>query len=458
MQLTFDYTLDCGEGHFPQAVHDKDNTLRIIYLTDDDTVFCSDAEPVLGLYDDLEFVDFGRCSPDTDVSCPSLKRVMHYGAYGFWSSGDSHRFVNYMTPTDISNTLVDGSVQFSANSDAASLNCNLLNIRGELLNRHRALVTPGTKLYIYFSLGDSGEVPLGVYFIDRANVSYPEESVSISARNAIGKMLKEQYFDENTDFDEGSLQANLQAIMALSGVESYFVGDPGIDKELSFDSDTSLLEGIKYAFSLLSNWKIAETLDGVVGIASATDARFDQPGVYSFERDKTCWSYSIEYDDSNAAYRVCVYSKALEDGDPEVRVYQNVSFNKWWAQPEHRTLYVQTVDGATLAQVTAIAETLAESLADSGRQETFVGLFTPQLVLGDEVQVTDENGDSETVGTVTDITHNFGKGGFYTQFTVDSGGRKGRTRLKDLIDTASSDPTSFTGVRPEIQDGDGTEY
>ena len=89
-----------------------------------------------------------------------------------------------------------------------------------------------------------------------------------------------------------------------------------------------------------------------------------------------------------------------------------------------------------------MANELAESLAISGRLESFVGVFTPQLTLGDEVHIIDENDDEEIVGTITDVTHNFGKGGFYTSFSVDSGGRKAKARLSDLIGKASDTPNT----------------
>ena len=458
MKLSFEYTKQCGAGHAPQAIHDKNNRLRVIYLTAENTACCYEAIPELGIYDELLFSNYGRISPDDSVSRPSLKRVAHYGAYGFWSAEGDHRFVLYMMPTDISKTLVDGSISIGMSSEVSSLDCKLLNVRGELLNRHRALVTPGTKLEVYFSLGSSEETTLGVFYIDRAQVSYPDESVSVSARNAIGKLLKEQTFDENTTFEEGSLHDNLEAIMEHAEVEHYFIGDSGTNPELVFEPDTTILEGIKFAISLLRGWKIAETSDGVVGVAPENDARFEPVGVYAFTRDKNCWSYSMEYDDADAASRVCVFSKGKEESDEPVRVYVNVSFNKWWEQPQHRTLHVTTVDGATQEQCLAIANELSASLAASGRKETFAGIFTPQIVLGDEVQITGEDGKVDIVGSVTDVTHNFGKSGFYTSFTVDSGGRKGRVRLKDLIDRASSDPESFTGVRPAIADGDEVDY
>ncbi len=62
VNLLFEYDVDCGRGHHPQIVHYKDNRLRVIYLEDDQTVSCREADPVLGLYGILEFTEKGRCS------------------------------------------------------------------------------------------------------------------------------------------------------------------------------------------------------------------------------------------------------------------------------------------------------------------------------------------------------------------------------------------------------------
>lgn len=439
MQLTFEYTLDAGAGLFPQVIHTSDNLLRFIYLTSYGTVESVTADPVLGLYGDLTYEEISRISPDETVSYPSIKRVAHYGAYGFWSAEGDHRFVIYMLPADISNSFVDGSIKYGVSSEVSQMSCTLLNIKGAMLNRYRALVTPGTKMELYFSLGNSGETPLGIFYIDRASVSYPEEKVSVSARNAIGKLLKEQTFNEDNTFEETTLQLNFQEILRLAEVEDFFVGENAKTWKLRFEPDVTILDGIKQILSLLDGWKVDETAAGVIGVAKVTDARFDQPAVYTFERDKTCWSYSVEYDDSEAVSRVCVTC-----AEPKNTVYADVPRSKWWIQPSHRTAYVTAADGATLAEITAMAEELAEAVAISGRQESFVGIFTPQLTIGDEVRIV-SGAKTETIGTVVDVTHSFGRGGFYTAFTVDSGGRKGKSRLSDLIGKVSEKP-NLNGV------------
>ena len=439
MLLSFSYAATLGMGHKPQVVHMPDNGFRIIYVNNEGLVNALVTFPSLGLYGNLSWKSKGRMSPDETISYPSLKKVAHYGAYGFWNAEGDHRFVMYMLPTDITNSFIDGSVKFSIGSEVSQMSCTLLNIKGALLNRYRAFVTPGTKMELHFSLGSSGEITLGIFYIDRASVSYPDEKVSVSARNAIGKLLKEQTFNEDNTFEKTTLQLNLQEILHLAEVENFFVGNNTKAWKLRFEPDVTILDGIKRVISLLDGWKVDETSNGVIGVAAATDARFDQPAVYIFERDKTCWSYSVEYDDSEAVSKVCVTC-----ADPENTVYATVPRSKWWVQPSHRTTYVTAADGATLAEITAMAEELAQAIAISGRQESFVGIFTPQLTIGDEVRIV-SGAKAETLGTVTDVAHNFGRGGFYTAFTVDSGGRKGKARLSDLIGQASEKP-NLNGV------------
>ena len=458
MELSFEDAVLIGNGHTPQAIHDRNNRFMVIYLKDDDCVYGLAAYPEMGDFTSLNFKNKRRISVDTDVSKMSFKKLAHFGGYGFWSAEGDHRFVVYMLESDISDLLIDGDVKYSVGSEISSLSASFQNKNGKLLNRNRAYLTPGTMLAVSFSLSDSKEMAIGSFYIDRASVKYPDEEIKVSARNAIGKLLKEQTFDENCEFTAGTLRDKLLSILDYAGAESYFVGDTESTAKLEFEPDTTLLEGIEYAISLLSGWVIRETAAGKIGIAPAQDTRFDCPSVFSFERDKTSFGYETEFDDSDAASRVCVYSEGEEESDPAIRVYADADLNKWWQQPSHRTKFVKTVNGATRAQVTAIAQALAESLNNSGRTETFACIFTPQLTIGDEVHMTDTDGSTKVIGAVTDISHEFGRSGFNTSFTVDSGGRKGKPRLKDLIDTAASDPDAFKGVKKATADGDEEEY
>lgn len=55
--------------------------------------------------------------------------------------------------------------------------------------------------------------------------------------------------------------------------------------------------------------------------------------------------------------------------------------------------------------------------------------------------ITDAEEYAEELGLITEITHKFGKDGFYTEFTVDSGGTLGKGRLVDYISQITKERT-----------------
>lgn len=431
MILTFDYTASVGSGHSPQVVHMMDNGFHILYVDNSGLIEGIVSFPELGLYSDLSWKTKGRMSPDENLAYPSLKKIAHYGAFGFWSTDTEHRFVMYMLPTDISNTLIDGTINHTKDSPVSSASLSFQNVNGYLLRRYRSLVSPNAMLELYFSMGTTDEISLGKWFIDRVSTAIPGNNLSVTARNTIGKLLKEQTFDENISFSEATLQENLRAILTLAGIENFFVGDSEKVWKLTFEPETNYLSGIEDVIALLPGWKIAENSDGVVGIGHFTDTRFDQPTTYQFERDKNCWSYASEYSDENTYARVCILCK-----EPENSLYVDLEPHRLWPIPVHRTLYITVPDGTTLVEMESYAAELAEGIALSGRVETFAGRYTPQMVIGDAVVMVD--GDIlEDLGIVTNVKHTMGSKGFYTEFTVDSGGRKGKPMLKDYVSQIS---------------------
>lgn len=86
MRLTFEYTQNLGQGLSPQCLHMMDNGIRVIYLLAEGLVKGKEAYPTLGIYNPLTFKEKGRMAADLGVAKPSLKKVAHYGAYGFWSA------------------------------------------------------------------------------------------------------------------------------------------------------------------------------------------------------------------------------------------------------------------------------------------------------------------------------------------------------------------------------------
>ena len=433
MQLTFEYTQNLGTGVAPQAVHMMDNGIRLIYLDPDQTVKGKVAYPALGIYNALSFSSLGRISADIEVSKPSLKKVAHHGAYGFWSSEDMHRFVMYMFPVDISHTLLSGNISYAKGSVISQLSISFQNAGGELVSRYRNVVAPNSKLELTMSFGSSEGLSIGSFYIDRVSIGYPEQSISVTARNSIGKLLKEQTFDLNTAFGVANLKTNLTSILTLAGVEDFFVSDTAIMWRLNFDPQVSILDGLQNVIQLIPNWQICENTDGTVGIGPSNDGRFEQMSTYVFERDKTCWGYNVEYDDEQTYSKICITCK-----EPANTVYRVLSPHRWWVSPPNKTMYLSVPDGTTLADINIYADEMARLIAISGRIESFAGIFTPHMIIGDEIELVEPDGKRGVIGTVTSVRHTIGRSGFYTEFSVDSGGRRGKPFLKDFVGQISS--------------------
>lgn len=441
MQLTVKITQNLGAGHVPQVVHMMDGTLHVFYLTDGGEVDARSTVPALGQYDNLVWSEAGKMATDQGISCPSIKKIAHFGACGFWSADQDHRFVNYALPFDISPLLMDGNAQLGNDSPISQLSMTARNINSALMGKYRSSVTPGAKINLSFTMGGSESYPMGTFFADNVNGRREEAQISISGRNSIGKLLKEQTFDEAYSFTAGNLRENLIAILQFAGVEDYFVSDTSLTWNLTFDPATAILDGLQSVVQLITGWKIAENSDGTVGIGPANDSRFDQPATYTFHRDSTCWSCDVSQDDADSYARVCVRCK-----NPESTVYRTSDANPYWPIPSHKTLYVDVPDGTATDQIKSYADTLATTASIVGRVETFAGIFTPQLTVGDAAEVIEADGRSSVAGTITTVAHYFGRSGFYTQFTVDSGGRIGKPMLKDYINAISGQGASDSKV------------
>lgn len=112
--------------------------------------------------------------------------------------------------------------------------------------------------------------------------------------------------------------------------------------------------------------------------------------------------------------------------------FADVESYEGWNLQANKTLYVQVPDGTGSIAAQDYAEQLTEWLENVGKIESFIGPFRPHLLCGDEAVIIDENGYT-SLGLITEIEHKFGKQGFYTNFSVDSGGRLGKGRITDFI-------------------------
>ncbi len=236
----------------------------------------------------------------------------------------------------------------------------------------------------------------------------------------------------------GILHETLKSILSKANISSdeMLVENTSVYAGYQFDVTMSYLEGILEILKALENWKIEELVDGTVVIGSNGYSGFVRNSSYVFQRNKDIFTRSIVRDDQEAYRKVCVHT-----GDFSIKVYREVETYTGWNLQTNKTLYVNVPDGTSLSDAQNYAEQIASNLQYVGKIESFTGPFRPQIIIGDEAVIIGENGTT-SLGQITEITHRFGKNGFYTDFTVDSGGRLGKGRLSDYIARLTRDKTS----------------
>lgn len=443
------------DGHDPQMIHMMDNSLMIVYLDSNDYVCARTSTPTIGNYDDLVWTDNGRIALDTNVSHMKIKKVVHQGIYGFWSSLTYHKFVVKSIPFALSDFVEDGTISINADTPVSSLSLTVNNTSNLKMGDFRMCVTPFCKLSLNLFMGSSGPYPMGTFYSDRVQGKREEFKLSVSARNTIGKLLKDQTFDDTRSFQTGTTLNNLGLIMDMAGVKDYFIAsfptDDSANWNMKFDKDTYILDGLNAIIELMHayDWQIAETGTGVVGIGPSTDTRFDVPGYYSFVRNETCWSCDVSEDDQDVYSKVCITVEG-DDTVAEKTFYTVLKPHQYYQIPSHKTLFATVPRGTSDARVASYAAQISSTMEKSGRVETFAGIFTPQLTKGDTVMVIDDPGVESIVGTVTEVEHHFGKSGYYTEFTVDGGGRIGKPMLSTFIDQISKSQKADAATKVTI--------
>ena len=433
MQLTFEHQQSLGAGQQPQAIHTPENIVQVLFVGDGGRIYAMDASTPMGAWDSREFNPAYLVCTDVDIEHLKLKYVSASSIFAVWKNeteeGETgtvrHRLAVWAMRQDLSKYLESGTIELNENDPVVKLQLTLGNPGQIVSSENDTILTPGTSLTLFFRAGDSARYIMGRYFTDKNEMQVSDPTTSINARNAIGKMLKDQTFDEDTTYALQNVQAFFVALLDAFAVDNYWVGTSAATLGMQFPPDMDGLTGVEEALKAVRDWQIKEDLTGQIGIGNKTDSRFTQPATYTFSRDTDVFSRGISRDDSNAYSRVCVHTDSFA-----IKVYRDVNFK--FTMARKKTLYVKVPDGTLLADVGDYADELASLVGEVGIIETFVGPFRPQLMPGDNAQIVATG--SKLLGGITTIRHMFGKQGFSTEITVDSGSRLQRTQISRFIE------------------------
>lgn len=451
MELTFITTGIVGGGKFPDFVQFP-KTEGELFFINNGLMYGTPSERLNGEFSNPVWLDPLEVGPegDSNISNLQLKTISGFGIVGSYKTDTEQKLLINEYLFEMDRYLNSGSIKHSMDTPIASFTLNLENPINENpeyegnvgISEESSILSPGSKVTFEFIMGDSEIYPMGTFYADRSKFTLLNETISVDGRNIIGKALGDQTFDEDNVFSYTILHELLKDILFKANISSdeMLVENTSIYAGYQFDINMSYLEGVMEILKATDNWQIKELVDGTVVIGSANYAGFTRNSSYIFQRDKDIFTRSIVRDDQEAYRRVCVHNR-----DFSIKVYQDVQTYSGWNLQANKTLYVAVPDGTSLLDAQSYAAQIANSLQYVGKIESFTGPFRPQIILGDGAIIMSSKG-STSLGLITEITHRFGKDGFYTDFTVDSGGRLGRGRLSDYIGKITKDKTSSSRV------------
>lgn len=451
MQLIFENIGVIGNGAYPDFIQFPKTEGQVFYITDG-LLYGTPSNRLNGDFSNPIWQDNVYISPkgDTGLSNLELKSLSGFGIIGCFRTPYAQKLIinEYMFVMD--RYLDSGSIKCTMDTPISSFTLSLDNPIHEIpehegnvaISEESSLLSPGSKVIFEFIIGDSEPYPMGTFYVDRSNFQLLNESISVDGRNIIGKALGDQSFDEENSYSYQILHHTLRDILEKANIntDEMLIENTTAYAGYNFDFNMSYLDGIMEVLKALDNWQIKELVDGTVVIGSSSYVGFTSNSSYVFQRDKDIFSRSIVRDDQEAYRRVCVHNR-----DFSIKVYRDVQTYTGWNLQSNKTLYINVPEGTNLTDAETYATQIADSLQYVGKIESFTGPFRPQLILGDQALIVGDKGTSN-LGLITEITHKFGKDGFYTDFTVDSGGRLGKGRLSDYIGKITKDKTGSSRV------------
>lgn len=439
MELIFENVAIVGNGNYPDFVQFEKTEGELFYIQGG-LMYGKPSTQFNGDFSSPDWEATEDISPpgETDISHLELKTLPGFGIVGSYKTPTAQKLIIYEFQHDISEYLNSGTVQHSIDNPISSFTLTLENPDiqdperpGNIaISEDKGLLNPGAKIQFFFGAGDiDPEFEMGTLYIDRSDFSLASETASVDGRNTIGKVLGDQTVDEDNEYWYAQISENIKKLFGAAKItQDYFLVENTSEQAwFSFTPNTDFLKALEGMMETLPTWRIKELSDGTIVVGSPTYSGFDTPGIYTFYRGQDVFSRQITRDDSQSYRRVCVHTENFED-----YVYRDVEAYSGWNLQSNKTLYVQVSSGLRRAMLATYADELAVRLKDAGKVESFMGPIRPHLQCGDEAIIIDQNG-SQSLGLITEITHKFGKGGFYTDFTVDSGGTVGKGRLADYI-------------------------
>ncbi len=454
MLIDFNYIgrIDSTKGSIKSGSSDlvvyNDNKESIMYIDEKGHLIASN------LKSDNKVDKKVKALKDNNIRHFKISNLNDFGLVGAVKSSDDnfsyHKLLIYEYSYNLSRHLVSGKISHTLNNPISTFELNLANSKntGRYLasyDKARSIsLKPSSKIIINFSLGGNEAVKLGEYYIDSIDFDITNKDITIRGRNIIGKVLKDQTFDENNVFEESYIDTIVEKILlenANLDPNMIDIAFAGAWSGFKFDSTMTLFDGIKEVLKI-DNDIVVRDLNGKIGVGKNETLRkkITEYNVAILNSNNDIFTRKVTKDDIDKYRRIHIRNK-----DKKIDLYSDIGEYDKWGIKAHRTLHVDAlVDSVEDAEKKI--KTMKELVKSAGEINSIETRFSPQYIVGSECYI-----DDEKIGLITSINHNFGENGFFTNLDVNSGAMFGSGLLSDYIGKlqVKNEWSSFSNNKPK---------
>lgn len=400
-------------------VHYFDESAQMLYLNSG--IATKTAKVTEGHWCDATFGD-EIIVDDTAYTLLSVDHPYNGVLYMVATDGTSLVCLRYVYAGEFGDIIESGTWKGTTDSQIAQLSLTIMNVKAATFAAAGTLFNPGAKMTLSIRSGDSDPYKLGVARIDSVKYKESAATIPVSGRNLTGFSLKDQTFDTTTSIT-GYGHEVAAAILEMAGITDYHIEESTKSATHKFKPEQTLLSGLQQLCDYFIGWQMIELADGSFVIGYPDFVRtYQANSYYEFNIGSEVWQRETTKA-ADAAYTHVYVTGKDEDDNDLTPVYLAVNNYDYWELGSHKTCHITAPDGLTQSELSDYATQCALDLQYVGIGEQFGSPLRPQLLPGDVAAIY-ETGDEETIalGAITEITQHFGKKGFYTDFTVDSGG------------------------------------
>lgn len=332
-------------------------------------------------------------------------------------------FCRYVYSVDCSTLITSGSLDYSNNNSVSQIKVNIMNINEALFEDETTIFQPGAKITFKLVVGDEVPYDMAVMFLDSSDYSRNSSNIPISGRNAIGFKLMDSTFDD-VEIITGTVKFVIESIFILAGIDDYVIYESAQttqSRTYKFKPTQNLMSGIEQVLEYYTTWKLVELPSGLIVVGPSSFVNEYQPSNYYVFDFGSLFQRKIKRSSDAAYTKVRVTGKDYYDND---LTPVTLPVNNWdkWALPSNKTYHHNAPGAYSQTELNAYATNLANTLQYVGIGEDYTGPIKPHLLIGDVASVNNGDGTMTNLGIVTSVKHRFGLSGYYTDFSIDSGG------------------------------------